>query len=96
MENDDTREIERAALLLEESVERLTEARSTIGLIQISLTNVQNQLVDENLIHEETLNSVLRIDYAEASLNYLSQQMTLQSAMQVTSSIFQMSLLNYL
>ncbi len=96
MEKDDIREIERAAKLLEESVARLTESRSTIGLMQISLENVKEQLVDENLLHEETLNNVLRIDYAEASLNYMAQQMTLQSAMQITSSLFQMSLLNFL
>lgn len=96
MENDDVREIERASGLLEEAVERITESRSTIGVMQNSLDNVKLRLSDETLLHEGVLNDVLRIDYASASLNYLAQQVAYQGALQVTTGIFQLSLLNYL
>lgn len=96
IEKDDTREIERATQLLDASIARLTESRSTIGVMQQSLDNISVRLSDEYVQHEETLNSVLRIDFAEVSINYMAQQLAYQATMTVTSSMFQMSLLNYL
>jgi len=96
MENDDTREIERAAQLLEVTVAKLDKSQATLGVMQTSLDNVADRLYDENVQFEETLDMTLRIDYKKVSLDYLNQQLIYQSALQVTSMMFQTSLLNYL
>ncbi|MDR2439659.1 MAG: hypothetical protein LBE12_09870 [Planctomycetaceae bacterium] len=96
MEKNDTREIERATQLLDSSVERLDSSRSLIGVMQNSLDNVQLRLADENIQYETVLNSTLRIDLSDVSLNYMAQQLAYQASMQVTSAMLQMSLLNYL
>ncbi|MDR0337245.1 MAG: hypothetical protein LBI18_09160 [Planctomycetaceae bacterium] len=96
MEKNDTREIERATQLLDTAVERLDGSRASIGVMQNSLDNVQLRLSEENIQYETTLNSTLRIDFADASLNYMAQQLAYQASMQVTSAMLQMSLLNYL
>ncbi len=96
MEKNDTREIERATNLLDQAVDRLAEARATMGVMQNSLDHVSERLAEEYIQHESTLNTVLRIDYADASLDYMAAQLSQQAAMQITSSMFQMTLLNYL
>ena len=96
MEKNDTREIERAAQLLESTVAKLDKAQATLGVMQTSLDNVADRLYDENVQFEETLDMTLRIDYKKVSLDYLNQQLIYQSALQVTSMMFQTSLLNYL
>jgi len=96
MEKNDTREIERAAQLLEITVAKLDKSQATLGVMQTSLDNVADRLYDENIQFEETLDMTLRIDYKKVSLDYLNQQLIYQSALQVTSMMFQTSLLNYL
>lgn len=96
MEKNDNREIERATQLLDKQVDQMNEARATVGVMQNSLDNVQDRLADEYVQHEATLNTTLRIDFADASVNYMAQQVSYQAALQVTSAMFQMSLLNYL
>ncbi|MDR2116965.1 MAG: hypothetical protein LBP87_11365 [Planctomycetaceae bacterium] len=96
MEKNDTREMERATQLLDTAVERLDGSRVLIGVMQNSLDNVQIRLADENIQYEQTLNSTLRIDFSDVSLNYMAQQLAYQASMQVTSAMLQMSLLNYL
>jgi flagellin-like hook-associated protein FlgL len=96
MEKNDTREIERASQLLDAAVAKLDASQSTLGVMQSSLDIVSSRLSDENTQFEETLNYTLRINYVKASQDYLTQQMAYQSALQVTSMMFQMSLLNYL
>ncbi|MDR3197946.1 MAG: hypothetical protein LBU34_08780 [Planctomycetaceae bacterium] len=96
MEKNDTREIERATQLLDSAVEQLDSSRVLIGVMQNSLDNVQIRLSDENVQYETTLNSTLRIDLSDVSLNYMAQQLAYQASMQVTGAMLQMSLLNYL
>lgn len=96
MVNNDEREIERATQMLDTAAERITAVRGSIGTMQQSLDNIQYRLEDENIQHEEVLNSTLRVDFADASLNYVTQMYAYQAIMQLTSSMFQMSLLNYL
>ncbi|MDR1271150.1 MAG: hypothetical protein LBK82_16685 [Planctomycetaceae bacterium] len=96
MEKNDTREMERATQLLDTAVERLDSSRASIGVMQNSLDNVQLRLSEENIQYAATLNSTLQIDFADASLNYMAQQLAYQASMQVTSAMLQMSLLNYL
>ncbi|MDR1924048.1 MAG: hypothetical protein LBQ66_06710 [Planctomycetaceae bacterium] len=96
MERNDTREIERASQMLTNAIDRLHSARTTVGIMQNSLDNVQDQLSNENVRFEQTLDVTYRIDYADASISYLAQQLSYQASMQVTASMFQMSLLNYL
>ncbi|MDR0704913.1 MAG: hypothetical protein LBF88_07985, partial [Planctomycetaceae bacterium] len=96
MEKNDTREMERATQLLDTAVERLDGSRASIGVMLNSLDNVQLRLADENVQYETTLNSTLRIDFSDVSLNYMAQQLAYQASMQVTSATLQMSLLNYL
>ncbi|MDR0870927.1 MAG: hypothetical protein LBN39_09060 [Planctomycetaceae bacterium] len=96
MEKNDTREIERSSAMLDETVAKLTASRATVGIMQQSLDNVKNRLAEENTQHESVLDNTLRIDYADASLNYLGQQTAYQASMQVAAAMLQMSLLNYL
>ncbi|MGL4595175.1 MAG: hypothetical protein ACRCUY_10635 [Thermoguttaceae bacterium] len=96
MEKNDTREIDRAMFLLDNSVGILNDSRATIGVMQNSLDNIQIRLAEENIQQEETLNTVFRIDYADVSLNYYAQMLSYQAALQISSSILQMSLLNYI
>ena len=96
MEKNDTREIERAAQLLDAAVARLDAAQATIGVMQNNLDNVAARLSDEQVQFEETLNLILRINYPKLSLEYLDQLTAYQGALQVTSMMFQMSLLNFL
>ncbi|MDR0611663.1 MAG: hypothetical protein LBG58_16265 [Planctomycetaceae bacterium] len=96
MEKNDTREMERATQLLDTAVERLDGSRASIGVMLNSLDNVQLRLADENVQYETTLNSTLRIDFSDVSLDYMAQQLAYQASMQVTSAMLQMSLLNYL
>lgn len=96
MEKNDTREIERATQLLDGAVERLNASRATVGVMQNSLDNVQERLSEEYVQHEATLNQTLRIDYADASISYMAQMLSYQASLQITSSLFQMSLLNYI
>ncbi len=96
MEKNDSREIERAAQMLDTAVSRLDNSRAEIGVRQNSLDTVQNRLSEEYIQHEETLNNVFRIDYTQVTMDYLAQQLALQASMQVTSAMFQMTLLNYI
>jgi flagellin-like hook-associated protein FlgL len=96
MEKNDTREIERAAQLLDAAAAKMDAAQATLGVMQKSLDNVAERLSDEAIQFEETLNLTLRVDYTKDSLIYLNQQLALQSVYQVTSMMFQMSLMNYL
>ncbi|GHT11133.1 hypothetical protein FACS1894170_04310 [Planctomycetales bacterium] len=96
METNDEREIERATQLLDAAVAQTTQARTTVGVMQKSMDNVAARLADEQVLHAQTLNQTLYIDYADASLNYMGQQLAYQSSMQITSMMLQLSLLNYL
>jgi flagellin-like hook-associated protein FlgL len=96
MEKNDTREIERSALMLSNSIDKLNGARTTVGVMLTSLDNVQDQLSNENVRFQSTLDTTYYIDYADASLSYLAHQLSYQASLQVTASMFQMSLLNYL
>jgi len=96
MEKNDTREIERASQMLDVAMERLNAAQATLGVMQHSLDNVAMRLSDEAIEFEETLNLTLRIDYESVALKYLNQQLAMQGAYQITSMMFQMSLLNYI
>ncbi|GHT23482.1 hypothetical protein FACS189419_07490 [Planctomycetales bacterium] len=96
METNDSREIERAAQLLDAAVARMNENHATLGVMQKSLDNVAIRLEDEAVLHQETLNQTLRIDYADSSLAFLAQQLTYQGSMQMTSMMMQLTLLNYL
>ncbi|MDR0392468.1 MAG: hypothetical protein LBH59_11210 [Planctomycetaceae bacterium] len=96
MESNDSREIERAAGLLSGAVDKLNGARTTVGVMLSSLDNVQEQLSNENVQFQSTLSTSYYIDYADVSLSYLAQQLTYQASLQVTVSMFQMSILNYL
>jgi len=96
MEKNDTREIERASQLLEVAVARLDSSQATLGVMQTGLDVVSLKLSDENIQFEETLNYTLRIDYQKASLELLNANLAYQSALQITSMLHQLSLLNYL
>ena|GEM_PF-647128 len=96
MEKNDIREIERASQLIEVSVSRLNSAEATLGVMQTSLDRVSERLFDENIQFEETLNHVMRIDFQEVSLRYMAQQLAYQTTMQLTSTMLQMSLMNYI
>jgi flagellin-like hook-associated protein FlgL len=96
MEKNDTREIERASQLLEVAVAKLDASQATLGVMQTSLDVVTLKLSDENIQFEETLNYTLRIDFQRASLDLLNANLAYQSALQITSMLHQLSLLNYL
>jgi flagellin-like hook-associated protein FlgL len=96
IENNDTREMERASQLLEVATERMNAAQATLGVIQNNLDSVLTQLEDEQIQFEDMLNLTLRINFTKTSLKYLNQQIAYQSSLQITSMLFQMSLLNYL
>jgi flagellin-like hook-associated protein FlgL len=96
MEKNDIREIERATALLDIATARMEAAQSTLGVIQTSLDRVAERLSDESIQFEETLNLILRIDYQKAALEYLNLQAVYQSSLQLTSTMFQMSLMNYI
>jgi flagellin-like hook-associated protein FlgL len=96
MEQNDMREIERASALLDAAAAKLDASEATLGVMQNSLDIVSEQLYTENVHFEETLDLTLRIDYEKASLQYLNLQLAYQSALQITSMMQQMSLLNYL
>ena len=95
MEQNDIREIERASQLLEVAVTKMNAAQATVGVMQTSLDNTWMRLYDENIQFEETLNHVLRIDFQKVSLEFMSQQLAYQASMQLTGTMFQMSLMNY-
>ncbi|MDR1053654.1 MAG: hypothetical protein LBL39_05715 [Planctomycetaceae bacterium] len=96
MEKNDTREIERAAGLLSNSIEKLNNSRATVGVILTSLDSVQEQLSNENVRFQSTLDTTYNIDYADTSIAYMAQQLSYQVSLQLTSAMFQMSLLNYI
>ncbi|GHT40976.1 hypothetical protein FACS189443_2090 [Planctomycetales bacterium] len=96
MENNDSREMERASQLLSAAVDKMNSSRATLGTMQNSLESVAVRLSEEQVQYAETLNNTLYIDYADASLSYLGQQLSYQGSMQITGMMLQMSLLNYL
>jgi flagellin-like hook-associated protein FlgL len=96
MEKNDTREIERAAQLLDVAVERMNKSQATIGVMQSNLDNVASRLSDEAVQFQETLNLVLRIDFPKLSQQYFEQQLAYQGSLQITAMMFQMSLLNFI
>jgi flagellin-like hook-associated protein FlgL len=96
MEKNDTREIERAAQLLDVAVEKMNKSQATIGVMQSNLDNVAGRLKDEAVQFQETLNLVLRIDFPTVSEQYFNQQLAYQGSLQVTGMMFQLSLLNFI
>ncbi|MCL2710026.1 MAG: hypothetical protein FWE95_04010 [Planctomycetaceae bacterium] len=96
MERNDIREIERAAQMLDLAVAKLDAAQATVGVMQNSLDNVAERLSDENTQFEETLNRTLRIDFATVSQLYMNQMLMYQASLQMSSMMFQLSLLNFL
>ena len=96
MEKNDIREIERASQLLDVTVAKLNASQATVGVMQSSLDNVLSRLSDEKIQFEETLNLTLRIEFADASAAYMAQLLSYQASLQMSSMMFQMSLLNFL
>ena len=96
MEKNDTREIERASQVLDLAVAKLNAAQATVGVLQRSLDSVAWRLEEENTLFEETLNHVLRIDFQKVSLQWSEQLLAYQASLQMSSMMFQMSLLNFL
>jgi len=96
MEKNDIREIERASQMLDMVVAKLDAAQATVGVMQNSLDNVALRLEDESTQFEEMLNRTLRIDFATVSQLYMNQLLMYQASLQMSSMLFQMSLLNFL
>lgn len=97
MENDNIREIERATNLLDQTLKLVDSGRADLGVRQSTLDAVQYRLEDEYVQLEQTLSSTLKLDdLAGTILQYNSAKVSYEALLQVTSQMFQMSLLNFL
>ena len=96
MEMDDIREIERATNLLDKTTKIVDSARAEIGVRQNSLDTVQYRLEDESVQLQQVLSNSLEIDLSQVIMEYSAAMLTYEATLQVTSRMFQLSLLNYI
>ncbi|MDR1492527.1 MAG: hypothetical protein LBT05_07385 [Planctomycetaceae bacterium] len=95
MEQNDVREIERAAKLLEQSSERVAYSRVEIGVRQQRIDAISTQLANENVQLQESLRIAFGIDETETIVNYSNSLVAYEASLKVTGQLFQLSLLNY-
>ncbi|MGL6196618.1 MAG: hypothetical protein ACRC2T_17540, partial [Thermoguttaceae bacterium] len=96
MEKNDVREIERATNLLDKAAKVLSYSRADIGIQQNGLDTVLFRLQDENVQFRQILSNSLEINLSDTILEYSASTLAYQASLQVTSRMFQMSLLNYI
>lgn len=94
--SNDTAAIERAISGIDADLDRVTFARSEVGARQQSLDVTEQNLEDEDVQLRTALSDELEVDLVEAISNMTARQLSLEASMRVTSSILQVSLLNYL
>lgn len=96
MDANDVREIERAANLLDKTVKKVDSSRADVGIRQNTLDTVMYRIEDEYVQLTQTLTNSLQIDISQTILQYNAAMLSYEATLQVTSQMFQMSLLNYL
>ena len=96
LENDDVPGIERASAKLDEDIQRVTFAQADVGFrfqaLEVSETNLQDEVVQLR----SALSEEIEVDLVEAISNLTARQVSLQASLQVTSTILQLSLLNFI
>ncbi|MDR3108573.1 MAG: hypothetical protein LBU65_02635 [Planctomycetaceae bacterium] len=96
MMNNDTREMERAISMLDGAMATLNTSRAEIGVRQISLDSVTEQLANEEVQNKQLLLDFHEINIATVSMGYLMQQLAYQATLSVSANFAQMSMLNYI
>jgi len=96
MQNNDVREIERASKLLDEAAERISFSREDIGIRQHAIDTLASQIADEDVQLKTALQSAFGIDESEVILNYSNALVAYEASLKVTSTLMQLSLINYI
>ena len=96
LEENDVPGIGRASAKLEEDIQRVTFAQADVGFrfqaLQVSELNLQDEVVQLR----SALSEEIEVDLVEAISNLTARQVSLQASLQVTSTILQLSLLNFI
>lgn len=96
LEANDEREIERAAALLEKTMQTADDARSVVGARQQSLDSLLILLEDEGVQLTEALKAAQGTDLTDAAIRLGSQESAYESTLALAGKMFSMSLANYL
>ena len=89
-------EIGRTIDRLDDDLDRVTNARGEIGSRVVNLNSLQVRLEDEEVELRSTLSQELDVDLTEAISNFTARQASLQASLQVTASLLQLSVLDFL
>jgi len=89
-------EIGRSIDRLDDDLDRVTNARGEIGSRVVNLDSLQFRLEDEEVELRATLSRELDVDLTEAISNFTARQASLQASLQVTASLLQLSVLDFL
>ena len=92
----DTIEIQRSLELLDDDLLRVNFGRAEVGARQQSLDILKDRLDMETIELRSVLSIEIETDFTEAIMSLTSRQYAYEASLRTTSSIMQMSLLNYL
>ena len=96
LETGDDRQLNRLAGLIDEEANRLNLVRGEVGSRLQLLEQVENRLLDEEIVLQESLSEEFHIDLAEAITQLANKQATLEATLQAAASTLQMSLFSFL
>ena len=94
--NDDFPAIGREISRMDEDLDRVNFARSEIGARLQSLDSLQSRHQDEEVALKSALSQEIDVDLAEAISEFTTRQFALQSALQTSANLLQMSILNFI
>ena len=94
--NDDFPAIGREISRIDEDLDRVNFARSEIGARLQSLDSLQSRHQDEEVALKSALSQEIDVDLAEAISEFTTRQFALQSALQTSANLLQMSILNFI
>lgn len=92
----DTVEMARAMELLEEQQLNVSFVRAELGSREQSIKTLQYRVEDEQVSIKESISLEYDVDFADAVTRYSSLQASYEAALQVSGSLSQMTLLDYL
>lgn len=95
-ENNDSNEITSAAEALQSDLDRVVRVRGENGALVKEVENRKDSLEDQNLVTQSLLSEIIDTDYTSAIAKYQLLQTTLEASYRTTSTISQLSLMDYL
>ena len=96
LQNNDSAGEQRAMSLLTSTMQNLSNTRAELGVNEQSLTDLTTQVNTEQLNLQSAMSNSYDTDMASAASQFTAAQIAYQATLQITASLLQLSILNYI